>query len=61
MLPLAETHQHNVPLCMNKTPPTSEVTKTAFTILSLIHLEHVLNNLVLMPKMYFGPGIVTKE
>ncbi|CAG8575023.1 440_t:CDS:2, partial [Gigaspora rosea] len=60
-LPLAETRQHNVPLCMNKTPSTYEATKKAFTISPLIHLERILNNPVLMPKMYFGPGIVTKE
>ncbi|RIB16265.1 hypothetical protein C2G38_2038713 [Gigaspora rosea] len=60
-LPLAETRQHNVPLCMNKTPSTYEATKKAFTILLLIHLERILNNPVLMPKMYFGLEIVTKE
>ncbi|KAF0484407.1 hypothetical protein F8M41_023009 [Gigaspora margarita] len=60
-LPLAEARQHNVPLCMNKTPSTYEATKKMFTISPLIHLEHILNNPVLMPKMYFGPRIVTKE
>ncbi|RIB30320.1 hypothetical protein C2G38_2026936 [Gigaspora rosea] len=33
----------------------------AFTISPLIHLERVLNNPALMPEMYFGPGVVTKE
>ncbi|RIB18662.1 hypothetical protein C2G38_2183997 [Gigaspora rosea] len=60
-LPLVETRQHNVPLCMKKTLSTYKSTKKAFTISPLIHLERVLNNPALMPEMYFGPGVVTKE
>ncbi|KAF0558422.1 hypothetical protein F8M41_009312 [Gigaspora margarita] len=55
-LPLIKIHQHNVPLCMNQTPFTYNSTKKAFAISPLMHLEHVLNNPVLMSKMYFGPG-----
>ncbi|CAG8623278.1 10540_t:CDS:2 [Gigaspora margarita] len=58
---VSETCQHNVPLCINKTPSTYEATKKAFTISPLIHLERVLNNPVLISKLYFGPRIVTKK
>ncbi|CAG8773718.1 3210_t:CDS:2, partial [Gigaspora rosea] len=60
-LPLVETRQHDVPLCMKKTLSTYKSTKKAFTISPLIHLECVLNNPALMPEMYFGPRVVTKE
>ncbi|RIB30475.1 hypothetical protein C2G38_2026819 [Gigaspora rosea] len=58
-LPLAQIHKHNMPLCMKRTPSTYESTKMVFTISPLTHIEHILNNPVLMPKMYFGPGVVT--
>ncbi|CAG8474017.1 17065_t:CDS:2, partial [Racocetra persica] len=56
-----QTHKHYVPLCIKQTPSTYEATKMAFTISLLIHLEHILNNLALMPKMYFGTGVITNE
>ncbi|KAF0551527.1 hypothetical protein F8M41_023288 [Gigaspora margarita] len=46
---------------MNRTPSTYKPIKKAFTISPLTHLERALNNPVLMPKMYFGPGVVTIE
>ena len=58
---MVEIRQHNVPLCIDKAPSTCEYTKKAFTISPLIHLERVLNNPVLIPKMYFGPGVITNE
>jgi hypothetical protein len=36
-------------------------TKPAFTISPLDHLKRVLNNPTLMPRMYFGPGVVTEK
>ncbi|CAB5153520.1 unnamed protein product [Rhizophagus irregularis] len=60
-LPLAKVNEHSVPLSKYRTPSTYESTKKAFTISPLIHLERILNNPILMPKMYFGPGVVTDE
>jgi len=60
-LPLVKVRKHDVPLYMQKTPSTYASTKKAFTISPLMHLERILNNPELMPKMYFGPGIVTNE
>ncbi|CAG8700082.1 4161_t:CDS:2, partial [Funneliformis caledonium] len=45
----------------NRIPFTYASTKQAFTISLLIYLEHILNNPILMPKMYFGPRIVADE
>ncbi|GES99006.1 hypothetical protein GLOIN_2v1880882 [Rhizophagus clarus] len=60
-LPLAKVRKHDVPLSMHKTPSTYASTKKAFTISPLTHLERVLNNPLLMSKMYFGPGIIVNE
>ena len=60
-LPLAKIYKHDVPLCMQQTPSTSKTSKEAFTISPLTHLERILNNPMLVPKMYFGPGVVTDE
>jgi len=46
---------------MHKTPSTYASTRKAFTISPLTYLERVLKNPSLLPKMYFGPGIVTSE
>ncbi|CAG8747312.1 22323_t:CDS:1, partial [Gigaspora rosea] len=46
---------------MNRTPSTYNSIKKAFAISPLTHLERILNNPVLMPKMYFGPGVITNE
>lgn len=46
---------------MQRTPSTYESTRKAFTISPLTHLEHILNNPILISNMYFGPGVVTKE
>jgi hypothetical protein len=46
---------------MQRTPSTSKSTKKAFTISPLMYLERILKNPLLMPKMYFGPGIITNE
>ena len=60
-LPLAKIRKHDVPICMQQVPSTCESSKKAFTISPLTHLERILNNPALVPKMYFGPGIVTDE
>ena len=60
-LPLVKVRQHDVPLCMQRTPSTSKSTTKAFTISPLTYLERILKNLLLMSKMYFGPGIVSTE
>ena len=60
-LPLLRVHQHDVPTCKEQTPSTVASTKKALTISPLAHLERILNNPMLMPKMYFGPGIVEDE
>ena len=60
-LPLVRIRKHDVPICKQQTPSTSEPIKKAFTISPLMHLERVLNNPSLMSKMYFGPGIVAEE
>jgi hypothetical protein len=60
-LPLAKIHKHDVPICTRQTPSTCEPFKKAFIISPLTHLERILNNPALIPKMYFGPGIVTYE
>ncbi|EXX53837.1 hypothetical protein RirG_240150 [Rhizophagus irregularis DAOM 197198w] len=46
---------------MQRTPSTYASTKKAFTISPLTHLERILKNLLIMPKMYFGPRIVANE
>jgi len=46
---------------MQRTPSTYESTKAAFTISPITYLERILNNPVLMSKMYFGPGVVSDE
>ncbi|CAG8467035.1 5488_t:CDS:2 [Dentiscutata heterogama] len=60
-LPLLQVRQHDVPICEKKVPSTLLSTKKAFVISPLVHLEHVLNNPTLMPKMYFGHGVVEEE
>jgi hypothetical protein len=60
-LPLVKVNKHDVPLCSQRTPSTCTSTKSAFTISPLTYLERILKNPILMPKMYFGPGIVTDE
>lgn len=46
---------------MHKTPSTYASTRKAFSISPLTYLERILKNPLLLPKMYFGPGIVTSE
>ena len=46
---------------MQQTPSTYKSSKEAFTISPLTHLERILNNPILISKMYFGPGVVTDE
>lgn len=46
---------------MHKTPSTYTSSRKAFSISPLIYLERILKNPLLLPKMYFGPGIVTSE
>ncbi|CAG8594107.1 16144_t:CDS:2, partial [Racocetra persica] len=58
---LAKILQHNVPLCTKRTPSTCKTTKYAFIISLLTYLKRILNNPVLMPKMYFGSGVVTNK
>jgi hypothetical protein len=60
-LPLIKVRKHDLPLCMQKTPSTYASTKNAYTISPLTYLERVLNNPLLMPNMYFGPGMVVTE
>lgn len=60
-LPLVKVRKHDVPLCMQRTPSTYVPTKKAFTISPLTYLERILNNPLLIPKMYFGPGMVVTE
>ncbi|GBC46847.2 hypothetical protein GLOIN_2v1880882 [Rhizophagus irregularis DAOM 181602=DAOM 197198] len=60
-LPLVKVRKHDVPLSMQRTPSTYASTKKAFTISPLTHLERILKNPLIMPKMYFGPGIVANE
>ena len=49
-----------MPLCIQQTPSTYKSTKKAYTISPLTYLERILNNPVLMSKMYFGPGVNEK-
>ena len=60
-LPLVKVRKHDLPLCVQKTPSTYASTKNAYTISPLTYLERVLNNPLLMPNMYFGPGMVVIE
>ena len=60
-LPLVKVRKHDLPLCIQKTPSTYASTKNAYTISPLTYLERVLNNPLLMPNMYFGPGMVVTE
>ncbi|CAG8469584.1 1011_t:CDS:2 [Scutellospora calospora] len=60
-LPLLTVHQHDVPVCQAKAPSILVSTKKAFTISPLAHLEYILNNPTIMPKLYFGPGVLREE
>ncbi|CAG8713014.1 15007_t:CDS:2, partial [Cetraspora pellucida] len=60
-LPLLTVHQHDVPICFQKAPSVFTSTKKAFTISSLKHLKHILNNPAIMSKLYFSPGIIKNE
>ena len=60
-LPLAKVYKHDVPLCIQQTPSTYKSTKKTYTISPLTYLKRILNNPVLMSKMYFGPGVVANE
>jgi len=60
-LPLVKVRKHDLPLCIQKTPSTYASTKNAYTISPLTYLERILNNPLLMPNMYFGPGMVATE
>src|SRR5437660_11644785 len=60
-LSLLPVKSHSVVIDDRKTPSTSNPTKLAYTISIKEHLNHILNNLRLMEKMYFGRGIDTPE
>jgi hypothetical protein len=44
-----------------KTPSTSTTSKAAYSISPLEHVERLLNNPRIFPKMYFGPGVIATE
>src|SRR5437764_13153384 len=60
-LPLLPVKSHSVVIDDRKMPSTSNPTKLAYTISIKEHLNHILNNLQLMEKMYFGSSIETPE
>ncbi|CAJ0842235.1 16736_t:CDS:2 [Entrophospora sp. SA101] len=60
-LPLMTLGSHKVKINLTYTPSTSKLFKECFTFSVLDHIQHILNNLSIYPKLYFGPGIEIEE
>lgn len=60
-LPSLPIHQHQVQIDIHKSPSTSMLTKNAYTLSIIDHIQQVLNNPKLLPQMYFGHGIEEED
>ena len=60
-LPLMILNSHNVNINPMDTPSTSTLLKESYTFSILDHIQRILNNPSIYPKLYFGPGIETLE
>ncbi|CAG8784973.1 20140_t:CDS:2, partial [Racocetra persica] len=60
-MPLLNVKSYYIPIDDRRTSFTSRQIKPVYTISIKEHLKHVLNNLRLMKKMYFGCGIESQE
>jgi hypothetical protein len=50
-----------VPINLKNTPSKTLPLKEAYSFSIKDHIDHIINNPTLMPKMYFGPGIEKNE
>lgn len=54
-------NSHNVKINLMDTSSTSENFKECFTYSILDHIQRILNNPSIYPKLYFGPGVESEE
>ncbi|PKY26618.1 hypothetical protein RhiirB3_389688 [Rhizophagus irregularis] len=60
-LPLMTLNSHNIKINPKDTPSTSPFLKEGYTFSIIDHIERLLNNPLIYPKLYFGPGVETSE
>ena len=60
-LPLMTLNSHNVNLNSKVTPSTSTSLKEGYTFSILDHIQRLLNNPIIYPRLYFGPGVESSE
>ena len=58
-LPLMILNSHNININPMDTPSTSTLLKEGYSFSILDHIQRILNNPSIYPKLYFGPGIET--
>lgn len=60
-LPLMTLNSHNVNINPKVTPSTSTSLKEGYTFSILDHIQRLLNNPLIYPRLYFGPGVESSE
>ena len=60
-LPLMILNSHDVNLNSKVTPSTSTSLKEGYTFSILDHIQRLLNNPIIYPRLYFGPGVESSE
>ena len=54
-------NSHNVKINPMDTPSTSNLLRESYTFSINDHIQRILNNPSIYPKLYFGPGVETSE
>ena len=60
-LPLMTLNSHNIATNLMDIPSTSTSFKEGYTFSILDHIQRILNNPSIYPKLYFGPGVEIPE